>query len=171
MAKVVGLVLALVLTRSVAAQPLVLDSPQQLTVSGPGFYPFDVKTNAAFKEMLNEDRSVGVWISGFGGTKLKIAPAADGRELGKKKRVKGDTTLALAFKKGRQLYGLSLVPTGTVNLTLMIQPFAGRPCPSPVSCQDDCGGNLGKCCKKDSSGNEAKICVQVGGFSCGCGNK
>lgn len=167
----VVLVAVLGSARTAAAQPLVFDQTQQITVNGPGFYPFDTKTNAAFKADLAESRSVGVWITNFSGTKLRIAPAADDREIGKRKKVKGNTTLALAFKKAHDLYGLSFVPSGTVSFTIMIQPFAGRPCASPVNCKDDCGGNLGKCCKKDASGNEEKICVQVGTSSCGCGKK
>jgi hypothetical protein len=155
----------------VAATTLQIGVAQSVTVSGREFLPFDASTNAAFKEMLAQNRGVGVWITNFSGAKLKIAPAADRRAIGKRKKITGNTTLAVAFRKAHELYGLSLVPKGTVSFTVMLQPFAGRPCASPVKCQDDCGGNLGKCCAKDANDSEAKICVQVGRSSCGCRKK
>lgn len=163
--------LSLVFCSPAYAQLIELNTEQNFTVSFPGFFPFSSEANESFKELLSQNKSVAVIISDFSGGKLKVAPAADNREIGKKKVVKGNTTVALAFTKKGKLYGLSFVPKGSVNFTLEVQPFAGRPCPNPVNCQDDCGENLGKCCEKDANGNQSKICVQVGLSSCGCANR
>ena len=140
------------------AQSFNFDQPQDIIVSSPGFYAFSDEANASFKELLKQNGSVAIIIKNFNGKGLKVAPAADNHEIGRKKKAKR--------------FGLSFVPQGmSVSLNLEIQPFAGRPCPSPVSCQDDCGGNLGKCCEKDSGGSQSKICVAAGTSSCGCGKR
>ncbi|MFN8546241.1 MAG: hypothetical protein U0807_18845 [Candidatus Binatia bacterium] len=167
-ALVVGVALA---ATPVGAQSIDIGSPQAVTVSARGFYPFSTSANATLQEALAQNKSVTVVISSFTGTKLKIAPAVDGRETGKKKVVKRDTTMALAFTRSGQSYGMSFVPRGTVDMVVQVQPFAGLPCPNPVRCQDDCGANLGLCCEKDSGGKQTKICVQVGLSTCGCAKK
>lgn len=153
------------------AQLVELDTEQNFTVSFPGFYPFSDSANESFKELLKQNKSVAVIISNFSGKKLSVAPAADNMEIGKKKKVKGDTTIALSFAKKGKKYGLSFVPKGSVSFALQVEPFAGRPCPNPVYCQDDCGENIGKCCEKDANGNQKKICIQIGLSNCGCGNR
>jgi hypothetical protein len=155
------------------AQLIELDTPQDITVFGPGFYPFSDEANESFKELLQETGSVAVIIKNFTGKGLKVAPAADSREIGRKKKVAGDNIVIINYKKKKaKKFGLSFVPSGgSVALNLEVQPFAGRPCPNPVNCQDDCGENLGKCCEKNANGNQAKICVQVGTSSCGCANR
>lgn len=155
------------------AQLVDLNQPEDISVFGPGFYPFSQEANQTFKEALKESRSVSVIIKNFSGKGLQVAPAADNHEIGRKKRVKGDTVVVINYKKKKgKTFGLSFVPQGmSVSFNLEVQPFAGRPCPSPVSCQDDCGGNLGKCCEKNASGNQSKICVSAGTSSCGCGNR
>ncbi len=155
------------------AQLFDLNKPQDVTVSFPGFYPFSDEANSSFKELLKQNGSVTIIIKNFTGKGLKVAPAADNHEIGRKKSVNGDTILVIDYKKKKaKKFGLSFVPQGmSVSLNLEIQPFAGRPCPSPVSCQNDCGVNLGKCCEKDSGGSQSKICVSVGTSSCGCGKR
>ena len=155
------------------AQLFELDSPQDIIVSFPGFYPLAQDANTSFKDLLKQSGSVAIIIKNFNGKGLKVAAAADNHEISRKKSVKGDTVIILDYKKKKaKTFGLSFVPQGmSVSFNLEIQPFAGRPCPSPVSCQDDCGGNLGKCCEKDSGGSQSKICVQVGTSSCGCGKR
>jgi hypothetical protein len=155
----------------VAHAQLDLEKPQAVSVSGRGFYPFSSEANAALHTLLETSPAIGVVVTAFDGKKLKLAPAADGREIGKRKTVRGETAVALSFRKTGTVYGLSFVPRGPVTMIVDVQPFAGRPCPSLVRCQDDCGGNLGKCCEKDASGIQTKICVQVGTSSCGCGKK
>ena len=155
------------------AQSFNFDQPQDIIVSSPGFYAFSDEANASFKELLKQNGSVAIIIKNFNGKGLKVAPAADNHEIGRKKKVSEDTVLVIDYKKKKaKRFGLSFVPQGmSVSLNLEIQPFAGRPCPSPVSCQDDCGGNLGKCCEKDSGGSQSKICVAAGTSSCGCGKR
>lgn len=161
------------LNQGVQAQLIELDSPQDVVVFGPGFYPFSDEANTSFKELLNENGSVAIIIKNFSGKGLKVAPAADFHEIGRRKKVKEDGIVVINFKKKKaKKFGLSFVPQGmSVSANLEVQPFAGRPCPSPVNCQDDCGVNLGKCCEKNASGNQSKICVQVGTSSCGCANR
>lgn len=149
-----------------------LNTKQNLIFPTRGFYPFSEAANKELKSLLNQNKSVAVIISSFDGQKLKVAPAADNHEIGKKKTITGETTTVLAFTKGGKRYGLSIVPSGgPTTVEIELQPFAGRPCQNPVNCQDDCGENLGKCCEKDSNGNQTKICVQVGTSSCGCGKR
>lgn len=154
------------------AQSFELDSPQDIIVSSPGFYAFSDSATESLKELLKENKSVAIVIKNFNGKGIKVAPAADNHEIGRKKSVKGDTVIVIDYKKKKaKRFGLSFVPQGmSVSFNLEIQPFAGRPCPSPVSCQDDCGGNLGKCCEA-TGGNQSKICVSVGTSSCGCGKR
>lgn len=155
------------------AQLIELDTKQDIVVSFPGFYPFSEEANQSFKELLGQNGSVAIIITNFTGKSLKVAPAADFREIGRKKSVKGDGVTIINFKKKKaKKFGLSFVPQGmSVSLNLEVQPFAGRPCKSPVNCQNDCGENLGKCCEADANGNQTKICVQVGTSSCGCANR
>ena len=155
------------------AQLIELNSKQDIVVSFPGFYPFSDEANNLFKELIQQNESVAIIITNLNGKGLKVAPAADNREIGRKKRFKRDGTAVINYKKKRaKKYGLSFVPEGmSVSINLEVQPFSGRPCPSPVNCQDDCGTNLGKCCEADSNNNQKKICVQVGTSSCGCANR
>ena len=173
--KIVPLLLITFLAYSLPsfAQFVDLDTPQDIVVSFPGFYPFSQEANTSFKELLKDNGSVAIIIKNFNGKGLKVAPAADSREIGRKKKVKGDTVLVIDYKKKKaKIFGLSFVPQGmAVSLNLEVQPFSGRPCPNPANCQDDCGVNLGKCCAKDANGNQNMICVQVGTSSCGCANR
>ena len=154
------------------AVPIEINAAQDLIVFSPGFYAFSDEANSSFKELLKQNGSVTIIIKNFSGKPLKVAPAADNHEIGRKKTVNGDTVIVINYsKKKAKRFGLSFVPHGSTSLNLEVQPFAGRPCPSPVSCQDDCGVNLGKCCEKDSGGSQSKICVQVGTSSCGCGKR
>ena len=129
--------------------------------------------NQSFKDLLKENGSVAIIIKNFMGKALKVAPAADFREIGRKKKITGDTVVIIDYKKKKaKKFGLSFVPSGgSVSANIEVQPFAGRPCQTAVNCQDACGENLGKCCEKDASGNQSKICVQVGTSSCGCGKR
>lgn len=154
-------------------QIIEINTQQNITVSQTGFFPFSSEANETFKELVKENGSVAVIITNFDGTLFKIAPAADFREIGRLKKIKGDGTTIIEYKKQKgNSFGLSFrrgkKPT---SVTIELQPFAGRPCPNPVNCQDDCGENLGKCCEKDSNGNQAKICIQVGTSSCGCAKR
>lgn len=154
------------------AAPFEINAPQDVIISQTGFYVFSDSANQTLKELLKESGSVAIIIKNFNGKGIKVAPAADNHEIGRKKSVNGDSVIVINYnKKKAKRFGLSLIPKGSVSFNLEIQPFAGRPCPSPVSCQDDCGGNLGKCCEKDSGGNQSKICVQVGLSNCGCGKR
>ena len=159
------------LFQPVLAVDLELNTKQNLIFSARGFYAFSESANQELKNLLRQNKSVAIIISSFEGKKLRVAPAADNHETGKKKIIRGETIAVIAFKKGGKRYGLSASPSGPVTVEIEVQTFAGRPCQSPVNCQDDCGENLGKCCEKDSNGNQAKICVQVGLSSCGCAKK
>lgn len=161
-----------ILSQSAFADDIELNTQQDLIFSFPGFYRFSDSANEQLKNLLKENKSVALVVSSVSGEKIRVAPAADNHEIGKKKTIAGPSTVALLFnKKNAKRYGLSMVPKGSVELVFEVQPFAGRPCSAPVSCQDDCGGNLGKCCEKDANGNQSKICVQVGLSSCGCGKR
>lgn len=162
------------------AQNIELDTPQDIVVFGSGFYPFSEEANQTFKELLDENGSVAIIITNLNGNMLKVAPAADFHEIGRKKKVNRDGITVIDFKKkkkNRKKYGLSFVPSmNNITVGVEVQPFAGRPCPSPVSCQDDCGGNLGKCCEKNANGNQSRICVeaslvQIGLGSCSCAKR
>ena len=156
------------------AQTVEINQSQQVSIPFSGFYPFSDTASQAVKEGLGSNPFVTVTITSFSGKPFSIAPAADFREIGRKQIVKSNGAYILDFRKGKKKHtlGLSFVPKGkSTSANLVVEPFAGRPCPSPVNCQDDCGGNLGKCCEKDSNGSQTKICKQVGTSSCGCANK
>ncbi len=154
------------------AQSIELNSPQDLTVSFSGFFPFSDEANQSFKDLIDQNGSVAIIIKNFMGKGLNIAPAADFREIGKKKKIKGDTIIIIDYKKKKaKKFGLSFVPKGAVSANFEVQPFAERPCPNPVNCQDDCGENLGKCCEKDSGGSQSRMCIQIGTSSCGCAKR
>lgn len=167
------IVIILFITFSIPAfaVDLELNTKQDLIIPASGFYRFSDSANDEIKSLLKENKSVAIIITTFNGGKLRVAPAADNHETGKKKTISGPTSLALGFKSGGKRYGLSFVPKGSTTIGIEIQPFAGRPCQAPVSCQDSCGDNLGKCCEKDANGNQSKICVSVGTSSCGCGKR
>ena len=151
-----------------------ISQSQSLDIPSSGFYPFSPLASEELKSLIPSSPLVSVLISDFSGKSFFIAPAADNREIGPKQKIKSNGVYILNFKKGskRILLGLSLVPNGTSTMiTIAIDPFAKGSCPKPVNCQDDCGGNLGKCCEASASGNIAKICRQVGTSSCGCGNR
>ena len=163
--------LQFVFSNKAFAQAVELDTQQDIAIYGTGFYPFSDAANESFKSLLKESGSVAVIIKNLSGMSLKVAPAADYREIGRRKKVTSDGVVVINYtKKKAKRFGLSFVSKPT-TINLEVQPFAGRPCPSPVNCQDDCGVNLGKCCEKNASGNQSKICVQVGTSSCGCANR
>lgn len=163
----------LLFTTSALAQLIELDTKQDLTISNSGFFPFSQAANDQFKQLIKQNPLVSVVISNFNGTKLKIAPAKDFREIGHKQQIKENGVVVLDFRKAKsgKTIGLSFVPAKKpTSLTVQVQPFAGRPCPNPITnCADACGENLGLCCEKDGSGNQTKICVRGLGSSCGCG--
>lgn len=159
---------------SLPALSVEIGQSQSLDISGRGFYPFSQSGSDELKEFIPSNSRVSVLITDFSGNPFFIAPAADGREIGPKQKIKGNGVYILNFKKGakRNLLGLSFVPKGTSTMiTIAIDPFAKGTCPSPVNCQDDCGVNLGKCCEASANGNVAKICKQVGTSNCGCANR
>lgn len=154
------------------SQLIELNTQQSFGINSPGFFPFSDEANETIKELLVENSSVAVIITTFSGKGLKIAPAADNRETGRKKKVNPKlekNVLVLEYKKKKaNKFGLSFVPHGGASFSIEVQPFARRPCSEPVNCQDNCGENLGKCCEQDSNGNQAGICIQVGHSSCSC---
>ncbi len=162
---------SVVLVMPAMAQLVELDTPQDISIFGTGFYPFSDAANASFKELVNKNGLVAVVIKNFDGKPLKIAPAADFHEIGRKKTITADGILIIDYKKKKgKKFGLSFRGKPT-TLNIEVQPFAGRPCKTPVNCQNDCGENLGKCCEADANGNQSKICVSVGTSSCGCANR
>ena len=168
---VLSILALLVLAVPAFAQQVELDTPQTIAIFGTGFYPFSDAANQSFKKLVNENGLVAIVIKNFNGKPLKIAPAADYKEIGRKKNISADGIVILDYKKKKgKRFGLSFKGKPT-SLNIEVQPFAGRPCKSPVNCQDDCGVNLGKCCEADASGNQKKICVSVGTSSCGCANR
>ncbi len=168
------LVLVVVFLPVFAQAQIELNTEQDLYVPASGFYPFSEAAKAELQTLLAEDTRVAVIIEEFSGKTLKIAPAADFKEFGSKKSIKGDRVFILDFKRARDKgdLGLSFDP-GSVpaSFHLRVEPFAGRSCKNPVNCKDDCGENMGKCCEADKDGNQAKICVSVGTSSCGCAKK
>lgn len=166
--------LVLLLSLSLPAYSVEISQDQSLDIPNSGFYPFSQSGSDELKEFIPSEPRVGVIITNFSGKPFHIAPAADNREIGPKKLIKGNGAYILNYKKGakKNLLGLSLVPKGhSTMISINVEPFAKGTCPSPVNCQDDCGVNLGKCCEKSASGNVAKICRSVGTSSCGCGNR
>ena len=155
------------------------NASQQVTVSGRGFYPFEGLCNTEFKEFVQEDPSFSVTITDFQGSPVRIAPAKDFMEIGKKKRIKGDGVYPLNFKKAKKhtnTAGLSFSGGHAGSPTtffLEIGPTSKGNCTSPVSCDTDCSSKFGKCCEADpTSMNAIKWCNPTGvGNACGCINK
>lgn len=153
-----------------------LNSPQQMFLEESGFYPFSEMANAELKGLIQDNTKVLITITGFTGSAFQIAPAADFREIGSKKKVKGaDSVLTLDFKRAKKdatlsELGLSFVPGSEPALFIMeVTPYAGGSCPNPVkNCDDDCGENLGRCCQKDAKGNIAKVCKKLSSTNCPC---
>ena len=77
-------------------QLIELDIEQNITVSAPGFYPFSDSANETIKQLLVENKSVAIVITNFDGTKLKVAPAVDGRETGRKKIVRDNRIIKIS---------------------------------------------------------------------------
>ena len=154
------------------------NASQVVTVSSRGFYPFEGSCNAEVKEFVQEDPSFAVTITNFQGPPVKIAPAKDFREIGKKKRIKGDGVYPLDFKKAKKktnTAGLSFSGGHGNNPTtffLEIGPTCKGNCTAPVSCDTDCSSKFGKCCEANTAGNAVKWCNPTGvGNACGCINK
>ena len=157
------------------AQLIELNQEQDIVISGPGFFPFSSEANEEFKELVEMDSHVAIIINNFDGKKLKVAPAADGREIGRKINVRGDGAFVIDYKKrSANSFGLSFVPKPRpTTITLTVEPFAKGSCPNPIADCDgpdgtDCGENLGKCCEADANGNKKKICGRVAASRCDC---
>ena len=158
--------------------PIEFNAVQKVTVSGSGFYPFSFAGNEEFKGLVQEDTSFTVTITDFQGPPVKIAPAKDFREIGKKKKIKGDGAYDLNFRKARKhtnTAGLSFSGGHGNNPTsffLEVGSTSKGNCPSPVSCDVDCSSKFDKCCEANSAGNASKWCNPTGvGNACGCINK
>ena len=157
--------------------PIEFNAVQKVTVVGSGFYPFSVAGNSEFKDLVQEDTNFSVTITDFQGPAVKIAPANDFREIGRKQKIKADGTYPLNFRKAKKhtnTAGLSFVG-GSMPSTFFLEigsTMKGN-CTKPESCDTDCTSKLGKCCEADSTtGNAIKWCNLTGvGNACGCINK
>ena len=166
----------IVVLPSISQTPIEFDAVQEVTVAGRGFYPFSPEANSEFKELVQEDPSFSVTITNFQGDPIKIAPAKDFREIGKKKKINQDGVYTLNFGKARKktnTAGLSFVGgMSPTTFLLEVGSTSKGNCTMPASCDTDCIAKSGMCCEANSNGNAIKWCNPTGvGNACGCINK
>ena len=104
--------LIIIVLPSISQAPIEFNDAQEVTVAGRGFYPFSSEANSEFKDLVQEDTNFSVTITDFQGPPVRIAPAKDFREIGKKKKISEDGVYPLNFKKARKktnTAGLSFV--------------------------------------------------------------
>lgn len=122
------------------AQTVELNSTQQFTVSGPGFFPFSSISNDNFQAQFPQNMNLEATFTNFLGGPCTIAPAADFAEIGSPFTVTGNSNFLLDFSMATNnvdFFGLSFVPKGspcTFNL------FITTPNP-PSSSGDIISGN------------------------------
>ncbi len=98
--------------------------PQQVTISGPGFFPFSTISNDNFKKNFSQNMNLEATFTTFLGGPCTLAPAADFAEIGPTVSVSANGTFIVDFSmasSNASLFGLSFVPKGspcTFNLLL-----------------------------------------------------
>lgn len=110
------------------AQNILLNDPQVLTISGPGFFPFDTIGNNTLQEAFPQSSELTAEISNVLGGAFDIAPAKDFAEIGEKQRITGNTIVMLDFSPASSSnfqgqFGISFVPiSGPVTFNITIFP-------------------------------------------------
>ena len=168
--------LTIIILPSISQVPIEFNDAQEVTVAGRGFYPFSSEANSEFKELVQEDTNFSVTITDFQGPPVRIAPAKDFREIGKKKKISEDGVYPLNFKKARKktnTAGLSFVGgMSPTTFVLEVGSVSKGNCTMPVSCDTDCVEKSGMCCEANAGGNATMWCNPTGvGNACGCINK
>lgn len=168
--------LMVIVLPSISQTQIEFNAAQEVSVVGRGFYPFSTEANTEFKELVQEDPNFSVTITNFEGNPIRIAPAKDFREIGKKKKISQDGVYPLNFRKARKkttTAGLSFVGgMSPTTFLLEVGSTSKGNCAMPVSCDTDCVEKSGMCCEANDAGNAVKWCNPTGvGNACGCINK
>lgn len=133
--------LSLIYINKVAAQTIVLDEPQTLSVGGPSFFPFANLSNDKLIEIFPTNTMVDVEITNLTGSTFLIAPGKDFTSIGDDQNISGNRNITLDYVNGGENnefggnFGIQVTPNGqNSTFTILVKtPETGESSSSTTS--------------------------------------